>query len=357
MQDSAQDDPVDDPAEASSPFGGRFASRDRWIIITTRVLAVALVVVAIYLSWIYYGDIKLHDTQSPAARAVANLEAIVTKNPNVAMARVRLAEAMMANGQQSEAIAQLEAALKLEKDNVPALMDLGLVAMDRREWSKAQQYWTALINNLGGAEMAAQDHRLADVYYYIGTTFVEEARYEDAVANLKKSIQIKRDSSPVHYMLSVAYARLNLPDMQQQELTIVLAFDPKTAQANYDMGMLLLKQGDVASAAELFRIAADGAPSGVTAPQEQLDLLGSGSERLAEAVKVQTSDPKRALSEARIAAALLPTDVSAVRLVAQLAEVEKDPERARNAWERVLELVPGDTQATDAIKRLNANAK
>jgi cytochrome c-type biogenesis protein CcmH/NrfG len=72
---------------------------------------------------------------------------------------------------------------------------------------------------------------------------------------------------------------------------------------------------------------------------------------------LQTSDPKRALTDARIAAALDPTSVPAVRLVAQLWEAEKDPKRAQNAWERLLELVPGDVQATDAIKRLNANAK
>jgi Tfp pilus assembly protein PilF len=158
-------------------------------------------------------------------------------------------------------------------------------------------------------------------------------------------------------MLSVAYQRLGLPDMQQQELTIVLAFDPQEAQANYDMGLLLLKQGDVAGAAELFRIAADRAPEGVTDPQKQLDLLGSAATRLAQAVELQKSDPKRALVDARIAAALEPSSASAVRLVAQLWEANKDPKRAQNAWERLLELVPGDAQATDAIKRLTSNAK
>jgi Tfp pilus assembly protein PilF len=355
MQDSASNKPATDPAGTDSPFGRRTA--DRWMTIAIRVLAVAVVVVAAYVAWSYFSDARLRDTQSPAARAVANLEAIVAKSPNTAMARVRLAEAMTANGQEEEAVAQLDAALKLEKDNIAALTDLGLIAMQRKEWSKSRQYWTTLINVLSTADMASQDQRLADVYYYLGTAYVEEKSYEEAVANLKKSIAIKRDSSPVHYMLSVAYQRLGLPDMQQQELTVVLAFDPMEAQANYDMGLLLLKQGDVAGAAELFRIAADRAPSGVTDPQKALVSLGDGSERLAQAAKLKTSDPKTALSDARIAAALLPANASAVRLVAQLWEVEKDPKKAQNAWERLLEIVPGDAQATDAIKRLSANAK
>jgi tetratricopeptide (TPR) repeat protein len=365
MEDSTSNDSVidtvqdaaADPAAPPSPFGQHGTPADRWIKVVTWALAVCVVGVGAYLGWSVYSDTKLRETQSPGARAVANLEAIVTKSPNVAMARVRLAEALMANDQQSEAITQLEAALQLEKDNIAALTDLGLVAMQRSEWKSAEAYWTKLVPLLSGEDMSAQDQRLADVYYYLGTTFVEEKRYEEAVANLKQSIQIKRDSSPVHYMLSVAYQRLGLPDMQQQELTIVLAFDPQEAQANYDMGLLLLKQGDVAGAAELFRIAADRAPAGVTEPQKQLDLLGSAATRLAQAVELQKSDPKRALIDARIAAALEPSNASAVRLVAQLWETNKDPKRAQNAWERLLELVPGDAQATDAIKRLTSNAK
>jgi Flp pilus assembly protein TadD len=357
MDESTVNDTVSEPAPASSPFGRHDTPGDRWMKVATWVLVFAVILVAGYVGYSYYSDVRLRDTQSPAARAVANLAAVVSKSPNVAMARVRLAEAMMANGQQSEAIAQLEAALMIEKNNVAALTDLGLIAMQRSEWPKSEQYWTNLITILGAEQMSAQDQRLADVYYYLGTTFVEEKRYEEAVANLKESIKIKRDSSPVHYMLSVAYQRLGLADMQKEELTIVLAFDPTQAQANYDMGLLQLKAGDVAAAAELFRIAADAAPAGITDPQKQIDLLGSASEHLATAVKLKTSDPKRALSEARIAAAIAPTNVAAVRLTAELWEVNKDNARAQNAWERVLELVPGDAQATDAIKRLSANAK
>ena len=357
MEEQAATDQATEPAAASSPFGRHDTPADRWIKVATWLLVVAVILVAGYVAWSYYSDVRLRDTQSPSARAVANLAAVVAKSPNVAMARVRLAEAMMANGQQSEAVAQLEAALTIEKQNVAALTDLGLIAMQRSEWAKSEQYWTNLITVLGTEQMSAQDQRLADVYYYLGTTFVEEKRYEEAVANLKESIKIKRDSSPVHYMLSVAYQRLGLADMQKEELTIVLAFDPTQAQANYDMGLLLKTEKDVAGAAELFRIAADGAPAGVTDPQKQIDLLGSASEHLATAERLKTSDPKSALSEARIAAAIEPANVVAVRLVAELWEVNKDNARAQNAWERVLELVPGDAQATDAIKRLSANAK
>lgn len=357
MVERDPDAPDAAPGAPASPFGRHDMPADRWIKAATWFAAAAVVVLLAYLGYSLYSDAKMRDTQSPSARAVANLTAVVEKSPNVAMARVRLAEAMMANGQQADAITQLEAALKIEKDNAAALTDLGLIAMQRSEWTNAEAYWTKLVTTLSTQEMAQQNQRLADVYYYLGTTLIEEKRYEEAVANLKESINIKRDSSPVHYMLSVAYQRLGLPDMQKEELTIVLAFDPTQAQANYDMGLILLKAGDVAGAAELFRTSADRAPDSVDDPDKQLALLGTASEHLATAVRLKSSDPTRALSEARIAAALEPSNVSAVRLIAQLWEVKKDPKRAQNAWERLLELAPGDVMATDAIKRLSAHAK
>jgi len=344
-------------SKGPSPFGRSANSGDRWIRVATWTVVAAIISVGAYLGWSYYSDVRLQQTQSPAARAVANLRNIVAKTPNNAVARVNLAEAMIANGQQNEAIDQLEAALKLDKENAAALTDLGLIAMERGEWPKAEGYWTQLIQMLSGSEMSSKDQRLADVYYYLGTTYVEQKRYEEAVANLKESISIKRDSSPVHYMLSVAYQRLELPEMQRQELDIVLAFDPKLAQANYDLGLILLKEGDKAQAAELFRISADNAPDGVNEPKAELAKLGDAADHLTAARKARSSDPEKALDEARIAAAIDPTNADAVRLVAILWEKNDDPKRAQNAWERLLELVPGDPAATDAIKRLTSDAK
>jgi len=349
--------PAGDATKAPSPFGPRALKGDRGIQLAIYGLLVAILVVGGYLAWAYFGDIRLAQTQSPTARAVANLSAMVAKAPDNAQARVQLAEAMMANGQSGDAIEQLQEALRLEKDNVQALTDLGLIAMDRAEWKKAEGYWLQLVQLLSGAEMAQKDQRLSDVYYYLGTTLVEQQRYEEAVANLKQSIAIKRDSSPVHYMLSVAYARLALPDMQRQELEIVVAFDPTQAQANFDLGMLQLTAGDVASAAEFFRISADSAPKGINEPADQLAKLGDAETRMASALRLKSSNPKKALSEARIAAALDPKDPEAVSLVAQLFEKTGDPVRAKSAWERLLVLVPGDATATAEIKRLSENEK
>lgn len=343
------------PAE-DSPFGYRGSRGDVAVTWAIRVVAAVLVAVVAWLGWSYWRDSTVAQTGSQQARAVANLHNLVASRPNDAVLRERYGEALLAAGSRGEAIAQFQAALKINPEFTPALSALGLLAMDDRDWKKAEGYQLKIIGLLAKGEMAAQDARLANAYYDLATTLVEEKRYEEAVANLKESLRIKRDSSPALYMLSVAYGRLGIVEEQKRALAVALSFDPKMAQANYDLGVILIKQGDIGNGAELLRIAADNAPSGVTLPADELAKLGSASEHLKAAKRLEASDPKKALAEARVAAAIDPASVDAVRLVARLWELRGDKTRALNAWERVSELLPGDPAATEAIKRLN-NAK
>lgn len=336
-----------------SPFGYRGSRTDVVVTWAIRVVLAAVVGVALWLGWTYWRDSSVAQTGSQQARAVQNLHNLVSSRPNDAVLRERYGEALLAAGVRGEAIKQFEAALKINPEFTPALSALGLLAMDDRDWQKAEAYQTKIIDLLSKGEMAAQDVRLANAYYDLGTTLVEQRRYEEAVANLKESLRIKRDSSPVHYMLSVAYGRLNLVEEQKRELATVLAFDPKQAQANFDLGVILIKQGDIGQGAELLRIAADNAPSGVTLPLDELAKLGSAEKHLGVARRLEKAEPRKALAEARAAAAIEPALTDAVRMVARLWERLGDKTHALNAWERVAELSPGDAAAADAIKRLN----
>ena len=125
-------------------------------------------------------------------------------------------------------------------------------------------------------------------------------------------------------------------------------------EANYDLGMLYLTDGDKASAAELFRRAVDNAP-GREEPLDELLALGPFEDRIATAESLAGSDPAAALPEARIAAALEPTDIDAVRLVARLLKtIGSSPEDEQAAWDRVLDLVPDDPEALEALAALGA---
>lgn len=331
--------------------------KDRWIDIVTWIVGAAVVALVAYLGFAYFSSQSRQAATTPAARSVANLSAIVRAQPNSAPARVKLAQALAADSRVAEAVTQYQAALKIDPANVDALSGLGIIAMQRTELKTAEGYWLKVIDLLSGAEMATKDQRLEVAYYYLGTTYVEMKRYQDAVGYLKEALRIRKDASDTHYMLSVAYTGLNLSDQAQSELDITLAFDPNNAQANYDMGLIKAKAGEEATAAELFRKSVDHAPADkVALPQGELKKFGVSATHLTNANKLMATSPAKAVLEARIAAALDPTSVEAVRVIAHGYEQLGMKTEATAAWQRLLQLSPNDSEAVKATKGVSSGS-
>jgi tetratricopeptide (TPR) repeat protein len=336
------------------------ARTDRLLDWGLRALVVIILVLAAYLGYSYWTTTQQKELSSPEGRAIDNLRRMVLGSPGNVNARVKLAEALAYSGRLDESVEQFQAALKLDPETVAALSGLATIAMERKDYKSAESYWLKVIALLDTKSAATGDPRLEQAYYGIGVTYIDTKRYEEAVQALKEALRIKSSASDTHYMISVAYRELDYPDKQREELLITLAFDPNNAQANYDLGLLYLGDKDTATAAELFRIAVDNAPEGITLPQDELDKIeanGDAAERLAKAQSLASKDPAAALVQARIAAALDAGSVPAVRMVAQLWERQGEKERALNAWNRLLELAPTDQEAAKAIKRLGADAK
>jgi tetratricopeptide (TPR) repeat protein len=334
--------------------------RDRWLDIAIRATLVAIVGLTVYLGYAVWLNTRVQAVSSPAGRAVENLRKIVTASPGNANARVKLAEALAFAGRLDEAVEQFLAALKLEPDYIPALSGVASVSMQQKNFKVAESYWLKIVGLLDNTPTAAKNPQLDSAYYGLGVTYIELKRYEDAVGALKESLRITSSAADTHYQLSIAYGALGFLDQQREELEITLAFDPKNAQPNYDLGLVALKEGDIAAAAELFRAAADYVPEDITLPQQELlkiEAKGSAAVRLAKARSLASTEASAALSEARITAALDPKSVAAVRLVAQLWDKLGNKESALNAYRRIIELVPGDDEATQAIKRLNPDGK
>ncbi len=323
----------------------------RGLDLAVRIVAVVAIAALVYLAYTVWSTERSKRDNTVAGRAIENLIQEVKDNPSDPGARILLAQAFAAGGRLDESAEQFKAVLTLDDKNSSALEGLGLIAMRLQEWKTAQGYWQRSIDNLQEGQYAGQDQRLERAYYYLGLTLIELKQYEDAVLNLKEALRMKRDAADTHYALSVAYGRLGLEGNQRKELETALAFIPTTPEANYDLGLLLLKDGDEAGAAELFRRSVDNAPYRPE-PQEELAKFGAAKDRLAQALAVRKTDPEAALVQARIAIAVDPSSVEAARLVAALLEELGEDKEAIAAYERILTLVPGDPEATEAVKRL-----
>lgn len=324
-----------------------------WLDIAIKVTAVLVVVGILFLIYTVVMTNISDKDKTPAARAAKNLAAAVRQDPDNAEARILFADALAASGDVRGATEQYQAALQLRAEDPRALAGLATLSMRQREWRTAEGYWRQIIEQLETGEYTGVDQRLEKAYFYLGSTLMEVKDYEEAALYLKQALRIRRDASDTYYMLAIAYREMDSPAKYEENILMTLQFDPLLAEANYEYGTILLAKGDKAGAAERFRTALDNAPAGRPEPRDALDAMGTSEEHLENARGFAASkDASAALSEARIAAAIDPTETEATRLVAQLQEQLGNVAMARAAWGLVLTVEPNDADAKAALVRL-----
>ncbi len=318
------------------------------------IIAVAALVIILgaYLGYSVWASKRALVASTPAARAIADLEAKVRANPNDLPTRMNLAQAYAVGARDNDAVAQYKAILSVNKDYVPALSGLGFIALKQKQYKTGENYYRKIIELLAGDDSKGAETALEIAHHYLGISLMEQKRYEEAAGELKQALRYRRDASDTHYALAVTLRELGLEDGYRDSLQNALLFDPKMPEANYDYGNLLLKDGKKADAAEYFRRSADAAPA-VDLPVKALEKLGPFSDRLAEAKKYLKSEPAKALEAGRIAAAIDPRSVEASLLVARTYEELKQNQRAVAWYKRVLALEPDNASAKAGLKRVD----
>ena len=318
------------------------------------VIAVVVVIVVVlggYLGYSVWAQNSSLKNSSPSAREIAALTAKLRANPNDYDARMRLAQAFAVAGRDNEAIEQYNVILKVNKNYVPALSGVGFEYLKQKKWKQGEEYFRKVVSLTENDTKGVGSSPLETAYFYLGTALMEQHQYEEAAGFFKAALRLRRDASDSSYALAVCYRELGIMEGYEESLVYTLQFDPNMPEANYDYGMVLLSKNDTATAAEHFRTSANAAPD-VDKPQIELDKLGKFADRLAEAVKLKSSDPAKALVNARIASALDPNSVDSLVLVGELYEAQKQPEKAAETYRKVLVLDPGNAVATAGLKRV-----
>jgi tetratricopeptide (TPR) repeat protein len=319
--------------------------------------AIILAVVAIFAVGGYLGYVVWANNQSLMVGSPANreIEAFTQKlklNPNDIETRMRLAQALSVAGRGQEAISQYQQVLKVSKDWVPALSGIGFEMMKRKDWKGGEEYFKKVISlTEDKAPPISGASSLEIAYYYTGVALMEQGDYQGAAGYLRRALALRADASDTSYALAVCYHKLGIPDGYRQMLLYTLQFDPKMPEANYDYGMLLLADGDKAGAAEHFRTSTNAAPYKAE-PKDQLAKLGSAPALLATANQLASTDASASLSDARIASALDPKSVESFLLVGKLWEKLKNPTKASEAYQKVIELDPSNAAAAAGLKRV-----
>ncbi|PKQ15033.1 MAG: hypothetical protein CVT67_11215 [Actinobacteria bacterium HGW-Actinobacteria-7] len=314
-------------------------------------VAVVVVLMGAYLGYAVWASNRAEKATSPAERAIGSFVAKVRKNPNDINARMQLAQAYSVAGREREAIQQYREVLKVDKEYVPALSGIGFSSLKEKEYKTAEGYFRKIVDLIGGKVDSGREASLESAYFYLGTALFEQRDYEEAAANFKEALRLRKDGADTHYALARTYFELDSPQAYRESLENALLFDPKMPEANYDYGVILLDEGDLAGAAEHFRTSADAAPT-IDKPRDALNKLGPFAQRLTSAKSLQQADEKKALVQARIAVALDPQSVEAKLLMGTLYEKTGDKEKAAAAYRSVLSIDPTNKSATDALKRV-----
>lgn len=325
--------------------------RMRPLDIALWALGIAAVALAVFLGWSMWSHNRAVTSSTSTSRAVSEIEAALKKSPNDLNLRMSLAQALVVSGREDEAVEQYKTILKAKKEYTPALSGLGFLEMKKRNWKEGEKYFREVVDLLAGTQDADRSKALEIAYFYLGTALMEQRKYEEAVPYFKAALRIRRDAADTHYALAYTYRQLDSMKKYREELEAALAFDPKMPEPNYDLGLLLLEEGDIGRASELFRMSTDNA-EGVEEPRAELDKLGPFSTRIEAARKYESTDTSKALAEARVAVALEPKNVDALRLLASLWDKAGNREEAAAAYRQVLVVVPADPDATKALERL-----
>lgn len=317
---------------------------DRWLSAAVAFALIAVVGLGGMFGYEVYADRQRQLMANPATRVIQQLEQEVRQSPNNVILRVRLGEALGAAGRYSAAVEQLNNALKLDPEHPGAYLDLGIIARLTGDNSSAIGYFEKVIEITEKANFTSVDQRRELAYYHLGLVALEEERYEDAVANLKASLRIRKDASDTYYHLARAFEGLGDPDAAIQNLEIAVTFDPGFAEAFYLMGQMYMDLDDPVNASVHFYKAAELAPE-ADPPAEALASLGTAGEWATKAREaLQDSRPDDAVDSVLIANNLAPDNAEYVALHGDILLALGDEAGALKLYEKAVELDPENTE-------------
>jgi tetratricopeptide (TPR) repeat protein len=339
-----------DPQTESAGTAPR-AKLDTWL--NAALIALLLLVVGGvgYFGYSVYAERQQQYGTSAAGRVAIALAEQVRKSPNDAVLRVRLGEALGASGKYSEAIEQLNAALKINPKHSGALFDLGTIATITKNYDQAKSYFTKVIDVTDSSQYSNMDPLREQAYYNLGVLALNDRNYAKAAGYLKASIAIRKDASDSYYQLAQALRGLGDNEGAIQNLEIAVQFDPSYADAHYFLGQLYKSQHDDVKASGELKKAATLAPN-ANEPRQALAAYGTAASWVSKAQGAQTSgDLGSALNAVQVARNLDASSTVAAVLQGDILVQQGNLKDALSAYNDALALSPKNVEVQAKIAK------
>ena len=330
---------------------------DTVLRVVIAALVVATLAVGGWFGYTVYRDRLAAEDTVPALRLARTLRTQIKANPNDAVLRVRLGEALGAAGKSQEAIEQFNAALKISPKHTGAFMDLGILAMSNHRDEEAKGYFKKVIELTEGSDMADTNQRRELALHNLGVLSYQQKDYEGAIGYFKAALRIRGDASDTYVYLAQSLEAIGQVQDAESAVSVAIRFDPNFAQARYLLGKYMLANGDRLTASSHIGRARELAP-GAPEPKKIADEIGDPAALFKKAQAELTSDPDAALEDSLVAFNLdRKNNIPAAMFAAKLLIKKGDKAGALNVYERAAEVVPANAEVAALVKKYTPKSK
>jgi tetratricopeptide (TPR) repeat protein len=307
--------------------------------------------------------------------AIAILREALAKNPGRADAHNVLGLLLGRKGASTnDVVAEFREAVKLRPDYAEAYNNIGLVLTQADDDNAA-------ITAYREALRLRPDY--ADAHANLGAALIPTDP-EQAVVELEKAVALAPDSVKAQFNLAVAYGSSKAgPAKEIEQLRKVIALAPNFARAHLALGKAVLRDGKVPEAVQELQAATRLDPQsgeahyqlglalaragrkdeGATEVQKGREL--SAADDRTQNAHLDISEGREALDKGdldtaaakfRHAIKLQPESADAQHFLGIVLERQRNPEGAAAAYQKALDLNPGDVAAKESLDRLQGAA-
>ena len=248
-------------------------------------------------------------------------------NPEDASSRLLKTVALRASGQYDQARREVEAILVASPKNGPALLQLGLVEIEKKNFSAATAAFTKL-QQLNGADAAGGAAAL----------YTAEGQPDKAFDLLKATLAKSPDKVLLHDLLAALAVAMQKYDVAVEELQTLLAIDPHSATLYLRMAEAYRLKGDWKNSISTLERAQKALPDDVTPTLALASSLGD------------TGHLDGAIVQYRRALALRPDNPDILNNLAYLiVETNGSVDEALGFAQRAIQKVPNQPNFADTM--------
>ena len=184
----------------------------------------------------------------PMAGTIARLEDQVRADPQSADLRIEVADAYMSANRPQEALTQYQEALRIDATREEGVYGLGLAYRQLGDLNNAGAQLQSVIQMNESNPMAALDKRLQGAHFYLGLVLRDQGRNDDAINEFRAALSLNKSDADTLFELGKTFVLAGRNEDAASAFDVTLAFVPEFEEAYVETEKLATTMGDTTKA-------------------------------------------------------------------------------------------------------------